>query len=55
MTPGTVGFLKGVLEASWQGALIILLILLLRPVMGIRIPARWRCLLWTLVLIRLLE
>lgn len=43
-----------VLEASWQSSLIILLILLVRPLMGASIPARWRYLLWALVLVRLL-
>jgi beta-lactamase regulating signal transducer with metallopeptidase domain/ankyrin repeat protein len=45
---------KAALEASWQASLIILLILLLRPLLGLRVPARWRSLLWTLVLLRLL-
>ncbi len=43
-----------VLEASWQSSVIILLILLVRPLMNSRVPARWRYLLWGLVLIRLL-
>jgi ankyrin repeat protein/beta-lactamase regulating signal transducer with metallopeptidase domain len=45
---------RWVLEASWQSSLIILLILLVRPLMGAAVPARWRYFLWTLVLIRLL-
>ena len=47
-------FLKPLLEASWQASLVILLILLLRPLLGLRVPARWRSLLWSLVLHRLL-
>ena len=47
-------FLKPLLEASWQASLVILLILLLRPLLGLRVPARWRSLLWSLVLLRLL-
>jgi bla regulator protein BlaR1 len=42
------------LEASWQGSLAIFFILALRPLLGGRIPAGWRSLLWTLALIRLL-
>ena len=48
------GLFHLVLEASWQSSLIILLILLVRPLMGASVPARWRYLLWALVLIRLL-
>ena len=47
-------FFRLALEASWQSSLIILLILLVRPFMGAAIPARWRYLLWGLVLVRLL-
>jgi penicillin-binding protein 2 len=47
-------FLKAVLAASWQGTLVMLLVLSLRPLLGRRIPARWRYLLWALVLVRLL-
>src|SRR5271170_566469 len=54
MHPGTITFLKAVLDASWQGSLVILLILAIRPLLGLRVPARWRYLLWTLVLVRLL-
>jgi len=54
MPPGTITFLKAVLEASWQGAIVILLILAVRPLLGPRVPARWRYLLWTFVLTRLL-
>ena len=43
-----------VLEASWQSALIVLLILIVRPLIGSSIPACWRHLLWGLVIIRLL-
>ena len=47
-------FFRLVLVASWQSSLIVLLILLVRPLLGASVPARWRYLLWTLVLIRLL-
>lgn len=46
--------MKALIEASWQSALIILLILLIRPLLGMRVPARWRYLLWMLVIVRLL-
>ena len=50
----TNAFIKAVLEASWQGALVIMAVLLLRPLLGLRVPARWRHALWLLVLLRLL-
>ena len=50
----THALFKAALEASWQASLVILLILLLRPLLGLRVPASWRSLLWTLVLLRLL-
>ena len=43
-----------VLQASWQGSLAIALVLLVRRVLGARVPARWPHLLWFLVLARLL-
>src|SRR5689334_17962469 len=46
--------LQAVLEASWQGSLVILFILLVRPLLGLRVPPRWRTWLWALVLVRLL-
>lgn len=45
---------KAAIEASWQASIIILLILLVRPVFGMRVPARWRSWLWALALLRLL-
>ena len=45
---------RGVLQASWQGALAIVLVLLGRRALGTRVPARWHYLLWFLVLVRLL-
>jgi penicillin-binding protein 2 len=55
MHPGTVVLLlKAVMTASWQGSLAMLLILILRPLLGLRVPARWRCVLWIFVLVRLL-
>jgi beta-lactamase regulating signal transducer with metallopeptidase domain/ankyrin repeat protein len=54
MSEQLVTFFRLVVEASWQSSLIILLILLVRPLMGARIPARWRYWLWAPVLIRLL-
>ncbi len=55
MSPGTIiPYLQAVLVASWQASIVILLILAIRPLLGVRVPARWRSLLWTLVLARLL-
>jgi beta-lactamase regulating signal transducer with metallopeptidase domain/ankyrin repeat protein len=54
MNSDASAILKPLLEASWQASLVIVLILLLRPLLGWRVPARWRSLLWTLVLLRLL-
>jgi len=55
MPPGTVTLLlKAVLTASWQGTLVLLLVLALRPLLGSRVSARWRYLLWAFVLVRLL-
>jgi beta-lactamase regulating signal transducer with metallopeptidase domain len=45
---------QGVLTASWQGSLAIVLVLLVRQALGSRAPARWHYLLWFLVLARLL-
>ena len=45
---------RAVLQASWQGSLAIALVLLVRRVLGTRVPARWHHLLWFLVLARLL-
>ena len=45
---------RGVLQASWQGALAVGLVLLVRWAFGMRVPARWHYLLWFLVLARLL-
>ena len=42
------------LEASWQGSLAIVAILVVRPLLGARIPAGWRSLLWLLAMVRLL-
>lgn len=49
-----VSLFKAVLMASWQGSLAIGLVLLARQALGARAPARWRYLLWVLVLVRLL-
>src|SRR5271155_4547365 len=55
MPPGTITLLlKAILTASWQGTLVLLLVLSLRPLLGSRVPARWRYLLWSFVLVRLL-
>ncbi len=54
MITGTTVILKAVLDASLQASLFIVLILLLRPLLGLRVPAGWRTLLWALVLLRLL-
>lgn len=49
-----VPLMEEVLTASWQGSLSLLFILLLRPLLGHRVSARWRGILWVLVMIRLL-
>ncbi|HEY0255956.1 MAG TPA: M56 family metallopeptidase [Candidatus Methylacidiphilales bacterium] len=54
MASSLTDLLRLVLVASWQSSLIILLILLVRSLMGASIPARWRSLLWVLVLVRLI-
>src|SRR4051794_13103074 len=54
MTANTPEFVKAVVAASWQGGLVILLILLVRPMLGVWVPARWRYALWGLALVRLL-
>jgi beta-lactamase regulating signal transducer with metallopeptidase domain len=45
---------QAILAASWQGSLAVGLVLLVRQVLGARVPARWHYLLWFLVLGRLL-
>jgi ankyrin repeat protein/beta-lactamase regulating signal transducer with metallopeptidase domain len=54
MPPMVTDLFRLMLEASWQSSLIILLILIVRAVLGAHVPARFRYLLWALVLIRLL-
>ncbi len=49
-----ISLFKAVLMASWQGSLAIVLVLMTRQALGARVPARWRHLLWVLVLVRLL-
>jgi beta-lactamase regulating signal transducer with metallopeptidase domain len=41
------------LETSWQGGVLVLLVLALRWALGDRLPARWRSALWLVVLARL--
>jgi bla regulator protein BlaR1 len=41
------------LKASWQGAVIIVLVLAALYVLGRRLTPRWRCALWLLVVLRL--
>ena len=52
--PAFAALFRAVLQASWQGSLAIVLVLLARRVLGARVPARWHHLLWFLVLARLL-
>ncbi|MBE7209877.1 MAG: hypothetical protein INR65_02570, partial [Gluconacetobacter diazotrophicus] len=52
--PALTAAFQTVLEASWQGSLVIGLVLLVRRALGGRVPARWRHALWWLVLARLL-
>ncbi len=54
LTPILVEIFRTVLQASWQGALAIVLVLIVRRALGTRVPARWHYLLWFLVLARLL-
>jgi beta-lactamase regulating signal transducer with metallopeptidase domain len=41
------------LKASWQGAVLIVLVLAARSALGRRLSPRWRCGLWLLVVLRL--
>jgi hypothetical protein len=52
--PLLAAFFRNVLQASWQGSLAIVLVLIVRRILGARVPARWHYLLWFLVLARLL-
>ena len=54
IAPALVGLFRAVLQASWQGALAVGLVLIVRRMLGTRVPARWHHLLWFLVLVRLL-
>ena len=45
--------LPSLIKASWQGAVLILLVLAAQWVFGRRLSPRWRYALWILVLIRL--
>ena len=54
ITPLLTALFRAVLQASWQGALAIVLVLIVRRVLGARVPVRWHYLLWFLVLVRLL-
>jgi len=48
-----IGYLPSLLKASWQGAVLILLVLAVQWAFGRRLNPRWRHGLWLLVLIRL--
>ena len=42
MTAQLEAIFRLVLDASWQGSIVVVLILALRPLMGARVPASWR-------------
>ena len=45
--------LASLLKASWQAAVLILLVLAAQRILGARLSPRWRYSLWLLVIIRL--
>jgi beta-lactamase regulating signal transducer with metallopeptidase domain len=49
----SIEYLASLLKASWQGAVLILLVLAVQWSFGRRLSPRWRYLLWILVMIRL--
>jgi beta-lactamase regulating signal transducer with metallopeptidase domain len=46
--------MNGLWRASWQSAILIACVLLIRRVLGERLSPRWRCALWMLVALRLI-
>jgi beta-lactamase regulating signal transducer with metallopeptidase domain/Leucine-rich repeat (LRR) protein len=54
MTTTLTSIFEALLKASWQGVVLIGLVLLAQWIFRRRLPARWRYCLWLLVLLRLL-
>jgi bla regulator protein blaR1 len=53
LIPALEAFTGRLLEMSWQASLLICVVLVVRLLMGRRMPAQWRHALWLLVLLRL--
>jgi beta-lactamase regulating signal transducer with metallopeptidase domain len=49
----SIEYLPSLLKASWQGAVLVLLVLAVQWAFGPRLKPRWRYFLWMLVMIRL--
>jgi beta-lactamase regulating signal transducer with metallopeptidase domain len=47
-------FLEWLIAASWQGSVLVLVVLLARWAMGERLSPGWRCAMWLIVLVRLI-
>jgi bla regulator protein BlaR1 len=47
-------WLGWLLVATWQGSVLVGVVLIVQAMLGSRLPARWRCALWWVVLARLL-
>jgi len=47
-------WLGWLLVATWQGSVLVGVVLIVQGLLGPRLPARWRCALWWVVLARLL-
>ena len=47
-------WLNWLLLATWQGSVLVGVVLVVQSLLGSRLPARWRCALWWLVLARLI-
>ena len=54
LTASATPFFEWLLRASWQAALLAVLVVIVQWSLRGRLSARWRYALWTLVLIRLL-
>lgn len=48
-----LGWVSWLIRASWHGAVLVVIVLLVQFVAGRRLSSRWRCALWWLVLVRL--
>jgi bla regulator protein blaR1 len=54
MTAFLPGFFDWLLRCSFQASILIVLVLTVLAIVRRRIPARWQCLLWAVVLVRLM-